>query len=181
MAIVFHCEHCGKKIEAPDSAGGKRGKCPACHNRVYVPAPKAEDEALHLAPIDDSEEQQRKQMMTETFNLTEQLLKEKIAPDIPSEEIPAPEGGLSIIPLPGMDDNALEKSVIQYLHYMAEGELDQAAKLEEGITSSGKRANHILEQIALNQITDAKLSALPPQVLSALIRQLRLKISEGQS
>ncbi|MHC4658446.1 MAG: hypothetical protein ACYS83_04615 [Planctomycetota bacterium] len=32
MPITFHCEHCGKKIEAQDSAGGKWGKCPACHN-----------------------------------------------------------------------------------------------------------------------------------------------------
>ena len=51
MAITFHCEHCGKKIEAPNSAGGKWGKCPACHNKLYVPD-LYPDEELKLAPID---------------------------------------------------------------------------------------------------------------------------------
>ena len=39
MPIKFQCSLCGKKIEAPDSAGGKWGKCPGCHNKVYVPQP----------------------------------------------------------------------------------------------------------------------------------------------
>jgi DNA-directed RNA polymerase subunit RPC12/RpoP len=43
MAITFHCGHCGKKIEAPDSAGGKWGKCPSCHNKVYVPPKEVYD------------------------------------------------------------------------------------------------------------------------------------------
>ena len=52
MGISFHCEHCGKKIEAPDAAGGKWGKCPGCHNKVYVPAnkPTQPDDELRLAP-----------------------------------------------------------------------------------------------------------------------------------
>jgi hypothetical protein len=173
MAIVFHCEHCAKKIEAPDKAGGKQGKCPACHNRVYVPAPLQEDDDLHLAPIDESEESKRQKMMAETFNLTEQLLNEKTAPDIPSEEIPAPEGGLGIIPLPGMDDKSLIKSIVNYLQCMAEGQLDRAAELGENLIAQGKRVNPILDQIALNQITDPRLAKIPPQVLAGLIRSLR--------
>lgn len=173
MAIVFHCEHCAKKIEAPDKAGGKQGKCPACHNRVYVPAPPQDDEELHLAPMDESEESKRERMMAETFNLTERLLDEKTAPDIPSEEIPAPEGGLGIIPLPGMDENALVKNTVKYLHWMAEGELDLAAELEETLITHGSRIHPILEQIGLNQITDPALAKIPPQVLAGLIRSLR--------
>ena len=38
MTISFHCAHCGKKMEAPDDAGGKWGKCPRCHNKLYVPS-----------------------------------------------------------------------------------------------------------------------------------------------
>ena len=62
MGISFHCEHCGKKIEAPDTAGGKWGKCPACHNKVYVPANNPPDDELRLAPIDTEEERKRKKM-----------------------------------------------------------------------------------------------------------------------
>ena len=56
MGISFHCEYCGKKIEAPDTAGGKWGKCPACRNKVYVPANNPPDDMLRLAPIDTEEE-----------------------------------------------------------------------------------------------------------------------------
>ena len=56
MTISFNCEFCGKKINAPDSAAGKSGKCPACQNKVLVPAPaQEEDDELRLAPIDHEE------------------------------------------------------------------------------------------------------------------------------
>ena len=58
MSIKFHCEHCGKRIDAPDTAGGKWGKCPSCHNKVYVPQPEDGDEPLTLAPVDETEEQE---------------------------------------------------------------------------------------------------------------------------
>ena len=44
MSIEIHCDHCGKLIKAPDDAGGQRGKCPYCHQSVYVPAPNAGDD-----------------------------------------------------------------------------------------------------------------------------------------
>jgi len=37
MPISFQCA-CGKKMQVPDSAAGKAGKCPSCGNRVTVPA-----------------------------------------------------------------------------------------------------------------------------------------------
>lgn len=177
MAIVFHCEHCGKKIEAADTAGGKRGKCPACHNRVYVPSPKTDMNDLQLAPIDDQEEAKRREMMTETFNLTQQLLDENTAPDdIPAEEIPPASTAIDVIPLASMEKNTLTKTIIRYLLLMADGELDQAEKLKATIRGKGRDANQILEQIAVNQINDAKLAAIPSQVLAGLIRNLRSQI-----
>ena len=61
MAIVFHCEHCGKKIEAADDAGGKRGTCPVCHNKLYVPSRDVGDE-LKLAPVDETELEREKRL-----------------------------------------------------------------------------------------------------------------------
>ena len=80
MAIVFHCDHCGKKVEAQDSAGGKWGKCPACHNKIYVPAPHAGEE-LKLAPVDESEEEREKRLMAETHQLTQDILLEREVPE----------------------------------------------------------------------------------------------------
>ena len=45
MGITFHCEYCGKKIQAPNEAGGKWGKCPACSHKLYVPASDVGDTA----------------------------------------------------------------------------------------------------------------------------------------
>lgn len=36
MPIKFECS-CGKRIEAPDAAAGKKGKCPRCGREVLVP------------------------------------------------------------------------------------------------------------------------------------------------
>ena len=59
MSIVFHCEHCGKKIKASNSAGGKWEKCPSCHNKLYIPDLKTGVE-LKLAPIDGEDEEKQK-------------------------------------------------------------------------------------------------------------------------
>ena len=64
MAITFHCDYCGKKIEAADSAGGKWGKCPACHNKLYVPALEPDD-ALKLAPVDETDLEREKRLLAE--------------------------------------------------------------------------------------------------------------------
>ena len=49
MTIEFHCPKCGKHIKAPKEAAGKNGKCPACHQSVYVPTPDDEIEPLWRA------------------------------------------------------------------------------------------------------------------------------------
>jgi phage FluMu protein Com len=58
MTITFKCEHCGKKVEAPDSLGGKRGKCPYCKQSNYIPSPVTDDDLIPLAPEDAEAEQQ---------------------------------------------------------------------------------------------------------------------------
>jgi hypothetical protein len=59
MAINATCPQCGKKIKAPDSAAGKKGKCPACQAVFQVPdaAPTEADEyAAHHQPHDVQED-----------------------------------------------------------------------------------------------------------------------------
>ena len=65
MGISFHCEYCGKKIQAPDTAAGKKGKCPACHNQIFVPAAETADDELKLAPINESEVEREKRLLAE--------------------------------------------------------------------------------------------------------------------
>jgi cytochrome c1 len=119
MAIRLTCTACGRKIDAPDSAGGKWGKCPGCHSKIYVPLPQADDEEeLKLAPIDETEEQKQKQLMLETYRLTQDILQEQNVVEAP--------GGVG--PVPDITDQELTNHIVHYLRQMANSDLDTAAK-----------------------------------------------------
>ncbi len=167
MTIVFHCEHCGKKIEAQDSAGGKWGKCPSCHNKLYVPRTGLDDD-LKLAPIDESEEQRKKRLMEETHKLTQDILQEREIPNGPVK---------TAGPISEMGEKELTKNIVLYLRQMADGELDQAQKIADSIAPHGRKAIEILDRIAVSEIPEPELADVPQQVLSGLIRNLRTRIS----
>ena len=167
MAIIFHCDHCGKKIEAPDSAGGKWGKCPACHNKLYVPSPDS-DEELKLAPIDESEEERKKRLMAETLKLTQDILQEREIPNEPGE---------AAKPEFGMGERELTKNIIMYLRQMADDELHEAQRTVGLIARHGSQTVKILNRMALSEIPEPELTDIPRQVLSALIKSLRTEIS----
>lgn len=167
MTIVFHCEFCNKKIEAPDSAGGKEGKCPGCHKRVNVPGLEG-DEELKLAPIDEEELHRQEQLIEETQLLTQNILKERAAPDEPNRPTAAP--------ISKMSDEILMKNVITYLRQMADGELDAANYTAKSITPHGRQAISTIDEIALSDMPDQKLADIPQQVLSKMIKQLRSQV-----
>ena len=170
MSIVFHCEHCGKKIEAPDTAGGKWGKCPGCKNKVYAPmGEQAEEEELRLAPLDVDDEKKQKKLLAETVRLREDILSETEAP----EEGAAGKREASAARPETMSDAELGVSIIAYLRQMADGELDEAERTAKTITPHGGKAVRIIERIALSQIPEPELADIPQQVLSGLIKDLR--------
>jgi hypothetical protein len=186
MAIIFHCNHCGKKIEAADSAGGKWGKCPACHNKLYVPQSEP-DEELKLAPIDETEEEKRKRLMAETYKLTQDILQEReIPPETaePTTELNEKEltenkqtASRSRWAAIEMSEKELTKNIIMHLRLMADGELDEGEKIVNLIAPHGPRTIEILDRIALSEIPEPELADIPQQVLAGLIRTLRNKIS----
>jgi len=166
MPITFHCEYCGKKIEAQESAGGKWGKCPACHNRLYVPASDSADD-LGLAPIDQSDEAKRKRLMAETYQVTQDILRER---EIPNDFAEPPTQTYPI------SDEELTKNIITYLRQIAKGDLDQAEETADLIIPFGIRAVEILDRIAVSEMPEPELGDVPQQVLSGLIRDLRTRI-----
>ena len=105
MPIKLQCAACGRKIEAPDSAGGKWGKCPGCHTKIYVPLPIPEEDELKLAPVDEMEEQKQKQLMEETYRLTQDILQEKAVPEAPA----------GVGPVPDISDEKLTGHIVRYL------------------------------------------------------------------
>jgi hypothetical protein len=167
MAITFNCEHCGKKIEAPDSAGSKWGKCPACHNKVYVPASEV-DEELKLAPMDTSDLAEQERLLAETRRIEQEILSEQseVLDDSPERAVPVYD----------ISDNELTKNIIFYLRLMADGDLEQAERISSSIIHCGKRALKILDGIAVSEIPEPELADIPQQVLSGMVRTLRTKI-----
>ncbi len=168
MPIKLHCDHCGKEIKAPDTAGGKWGKCPACRNKLYVPLPAADDEELKIAPLDESEVQKQQQLMAETFRLTRDILQEQNTP-----EPPAAPG----TPAPEISEQQLTEYIVRYLRQMVDGRLDEAQRTAERIVPHRRKATVILDQFAKSDAPDPELEDIPKQVLSGFIRNLRTRIS----
>jgi len=169
MSITFHCDHCGKKIEAPDNAGGKWGKCPGCKNKVYVPSQQVEEE-LKLAPIDTEDERRQRKLIAETVRLQEDILKETNVPEdgIGKKEPPAKPGAIS--------DAELNTMIIAYLRQMADGELEEAERTAKSIVPQGAKSVKILERIALSEIRQPELEDIPQQIFSGLIKNLRSRL-----
>jgi hypothetical protein len=175
MSITLHCTYCGKKIEAPDNATGKWGKCPSCHNKLYVPDLNT-DEELKLAPVDETEEERKKRLMAETYKIEQDILLER---QIPDEQTDIPDVPLESAKKPPskISDKELTKHIIAYLRQMANGNLVKAAQHENLVSSYGQQAIKILDRIALTDIPATELANIPTQVLAGFIRTLRSRIS----
>lgn len=168
MSIVFHCDYCGKKIEAPDSAGGRWGKCPSCHNKIYVPSPESDNEELKLAPIDETAMERERRLLAETQRLTQDILSETDIPDGQRD----PSGAVY-----ELSDKELKQKIIMYIRHIAHGEMDKAKETAALIAPFKTRAMAILDRIALSEIPEPELEDIPQQQIAGSIRDLRAKIS----
>ncbi|MCP4612236.1 MAG: hypothetical protein GY845_26370 [Planctomycetes bacterium] len=173
MAIIFHCDYCGKKIEAADSAGGKWGKCPACHNKLYVPASESNEE-LKLAPVDETDLEREKRLLDETNKLTLDILKERDIPQGATEQDEPAEAAGSGFEVSQVE---LRQYIVKYLHLMADSELYEAQKIAALIKPKGARAVKILDKMAVGDMSEPELVGISQLVLSGLIRSLRDEIS----
>jgi len=164
MAITFHCECCKKKINAPDTAGGKWGKCPFCSHKCYIPLPPSDDdEELTLASIDDNEEQNYKKMILETQNVTLSLLHQTKEPDDNGKDT-------------NIDGKDLAKMILNYLKLMAAGSLDEAHNLAEKISPHKKAAKPVLEKLLNAKTPLPGLHEIPKKVLEHYIKDMMAKM-----
>lgn len=171
MPISFSCECCKKKVKAPDSAGGKWGKCPHCGHKCYIPLPKSDDEPeLRLAPIDDSEETQLNHLMRETHSVTHMILKESTA--LAEEMDPNTAGS---------ERTASEKEIIKecilYLRQMADGELKPAERTLKSLKKQKRPALRIFSAMARAERAEPELQDLSDGVLQGLIHDAERKLT----
>jgi len=165
MSITFHCEDCKKKVNAPDGAGGKWGRCPHCNHRCYIPLPKSSaDEELTLTPLDPNEEEDYMNLMRETYNVTEGLLHQTEEPPEPGQEVHA-------------DETKLASMVVKYLRLMADGRLDDAQHMAERVVRYRGQTKKIFEQLAVSEVPVPELQDVPAKVLQGFIRNMLTRLS----
>ena len=167
MSIEFHCDHCGKMIKTAAEHAGKRGKCPYCHQPVYIPTPAEEIEPLTLTPLDEREERERQRALDETRKLAERLSHEKdVPPEVPKTPLPEPAGDLRL----GID---VEGLIIEYATCMAAGKLAEAEELAADIRTDMTRAQEVMQRLMSDEIPHPRLAKIPRPVLVKFLRQLR--------
>jgi len=177
MSIIFHCESCKKKIQAPEGTGGKYANCPHCKHRVYIPVPKEvldEQDELTLAPLDEEEEQKRQRLMRETYALQQTLLKQKEMPE-GAESSPAANSSAAVNPN-GPDDRELLKQIIIAIRNMVDGNIDRADASAKALGAYKKRVVNLLDRLAVNDMPEPELADVPAAVLVKFIRAFRAKI-----
>ncbi len=136
-------------------------------NKLYVPDLNTGEE-LKLAPVDEQAKAKQKQLMAETYKLSQDILLER------NSEKESTGGTDSTVE---MNDKELKKNIVIYLRRMADGQLDKAQENTALIAPCGRRAINILDQIALSEIPEPQLADIAGQVLAGLIRTLRSQIS----
>lgn len=165
MGISFNCEKCGKKIEAPDSAGGKRGRCPYCQASNYIPSPVAEDDIYELAPEDSVEEARRQKEMEEIREHTRTLIAEMGSPDAVGP------GGLE------MSDNLkpedLHPLIINYCIAMHASKLERAQKHMGDLKKVKRMARSEVDRFLAGDILEPALDPIPMKLRMGYLDQLK--------
>jgi phage FluMu protein Com len=163
VTISFACEHCGKRVEAPDSAGGKRGKCPYCHQSNYIPSPVAEEEVLDLAPVDEQAEQRRREEVRRLMAAERDALLEDKAPP------PAP-------PLEQREQVSsadLHHFVVNYCLDMAGSKLERAQTHVKRLRRFGPTAVQAVDDFLSGRALEPALDSVPRRLLEGFLKQLR--------
>jgi hypothetical protein len=161
MAVTFHCGHCHKQVSAPDSAGGKRGKCPYCKQSTYISAPVSDEDIPALAPIDEKEEQHRQAVIDELRAQERDLIAEM--------------GGSEPVPLENRDDltpEDLHHFVINYCLDMAGGRLDRAATYVDELKTFGHLGPAAVADFQDGKVTEPGLDGIPAPVVQRFLEQL---------
>ena len=166
MTISFSCEHCGKRVEAPDKAGGKRGRCPYCKQSCYIPSPVAEEELYDLAPED---EVRAAQAAAERERLLQQ------DPGLLGDG-----GDVSdAIPLEHRENVSAEDvshHVVNYCLDMAASNLERSAEHIDKLRTSRAAAVQAVDDFLSGKAIEPALDHIPGKILHGFLQQLRKEL-----
>ena len=164
MSITFHCEHCHREVKAPESAAGRRGKCPYCGQNSYVPDPRQQDE-IPLAPVDSDEELRRQAEIQRLRQAERALLEEDQSAPISYDE---PSGNIN--------PEDLYHHVVNYCLDMSQSNLKRAQTHVEKLRPHKYTALQAVEDFVTGQALEPALEPIPPKLLRGFLDQLRQQL-----
>jgi len=165
MSITFRCQYCRKEIKAPDTAGGKRGKCPFCGESTYIPSPVSEEDLLPLAPLDEDEERRRRQQIDTLYEQERELIRLSArGPVEPLEE------------RQNLTSADLHHFVINYVLDMARGNTEAADAQVAKLRRFGALGPEAVDDLAGGKAREPALDALPKRVRANFLAELRAKL-----
>lgn len=170
MTINFKCEHCGRGVEAPDEAGGKRGRCPYCRQSCYIPTPVSEQDVYDLAPEDDDFERraarERERLRRQELELMSELDGEP-SPPVPLEHKED---------LKGED---LHHFIVNYCLDLSGSNLERAATHVHQLRKFKPVALQAVDDFISGKAIEPALDAIPSKLLRAFLMQLRDELRKG--
>ncbi len=166
MTIQFHCEHCGRQVKTAREHAGKRGKCPHCHQSVYIPTPSEEIEPLPLAPLDTESEAEARRRQQEAIELARALQEEETTGG--TESVAAADSAGTT-----QTHDAVEDLVIDYVLAMSAGKLDRAEELAVKIRGQMRLAAEFIQRLTMDELPPPRLAHIPRPLLNGFLRQLR--------
>lgn len=174
MSIEFNCPSCEKSIRAPDTAGGKYGKCPVCEVKVYIPMPPAaEDEEIKLAPIDEDEERRERELIRESVRYAAAFDKdpEKLPPE--GAEGRGGAGGSSRRPAEHAPGEVIDvaEEVEAFVVAMRDSRLPDAERVLARLKRTGARAKDHVEGLMLDP-TPPPIGNVPKPLLMGFLKSL---------
>ncbi|HUU82305.1 MAG TPA: hypothetical protein VM243_02270 [Phycisphaerae bacterium] len=171
MGIEFHCTHCSKLIRAPDTHGGKRGKCPYCKGSVYVPTPPEQLEEIPLSPVDENDERQKAELEAEARRLAADLVHED---QDPSQRGASTQRGAGWSDVSSEDEASpdIGPLVIRFVHAMQASLLEEADQIVEELRPYADRVKVQVQALMVDEIPLAGLEKLPPGLYKGFLRTL---------
>jgi hypothetical protein len=166
MPVSFRCEHCGRQVEAPPEAAGKRGKCPYCQQTNYIPLPPDQRDLIPLEELDEQEERRRQQELRRLREAEKELI--------------ADSGGDTVVPLEHRENLSaadLYHFAVNYCLDMAAGKLDRAPQHVEKLRKFGPLGIDAVGDIAAGKVNEPALKNIPPAVLKGFCKQLKEQLA----
>lgn len=164
--IELTCEKCGKLVQAPREAAGRRGKCPYCQASVYIPTPQSELQELPLAAEDGRDLELERALQDERRRI-ERLWQKETSPE------PVGHAGRTSPGSPsGLSRSGIEDAVQTYLRAMRDSNLGMADEALARLVRQPFEVRQVVQRLISDQIPPPALAGVPPAVYQGFLKNL---------